>query len=291
MSEYTVAPSYRDWETIGTPLVENGKMYTKIKRKCDRCVNGVYVCRIENGMPVPHPNANGVCFQCGGTGYEVKKVRLYSVAEAEKMEKRNEEARIKRAIAAEAKIKAEYAQKRAKWIEDHGFSSNGVTYVITGDSYSIKDELKAAGFIFDYTLKWHKAEVPAEYADRVKEIKMDDIIDFSAWGEGHYKNGAADYIEKILVENSEDASSAWVGTKGDKIDVTVTFVSKRGYQGRYGYSNVYTFKTMEGNLLTWFSTVEVKKEIGEKFELIATVKDHNEYKGIKSTIITRGKVK
>lgn len=291
MSEYTVAPSYRDWETIGTPLVENGKMYTKIKRKCDRCVNGVYVCRIENGMPVPHPNANGVCFQCGGTGYEVKKVRLYSVAEAEKMEKRNEEARIKRAAAAEIKMKTEFQQKKAKWIEDHGFSNDGVTYVITGDSYSIKDELKAAGFIFDYTLKWHKAEVPAEYADRVKEIKMDDIIEFSAWGEGHYKNGAAEYIEKVLAENSEDASSAWIGTKGDKIDVDVTFVSKRGYQSKYGYSNVYTFRTIEGDLLTWFSTVEVKKEIGENFKLIATVKDHSEYKGIKSTVITRAKVK
>ena len=291
MSEYTVAPSYRDWETIGTPLVENGKMYTKIKRKCDRCVNGVYVCRIENGMPVPHHNANGVCFQCGGTGYEVKKVRLYSVAEAEKMEKRNEEARIKRAAAAEIKMKTEFQQKKAKWIEDHGFSNDGVTYVITGDSYSIKDELKAAGFIFDYTLKWHKAEVPAEYADRVKEIKMDDIIEFSAWGEGHYKNGAAEYIEKVLAENSEDASSAWIGTKGDKIDVDVTFVSKRGYQSKYGYSNVYTFRTVEGDLLTWFSTVEVKKEIGENFKLIATVKDHSEYKGIKSTVITRAKVK
>lgn len=290
--EYVMAPSYKDYESVGSPFFKNGKMYTKAKMICPRCNGlGIIVARVENNVPIPIPVDQGICYQCRGNKFISKEVRLYTVEEAEKMEKRNEAARIKREQEREAKMKAEYAQKKAKWIEDHGFSNEGVTYVITGDSYSIKDELKAAGFIFDYTLKWHKAEVPTEYADRVKEIKMDDIIEFSAWGEGHYKTGAANYIEKMLVENSEDASSAWIGTKGDKIDVDVTFVSKRGYQSKYGYSNVYTFRTAEGNLLTWFSTVEVKKEIGEKFNLVATIKDHSEYKGIKSTVITRGKVK
>lgn len=287
--EYTVAPSYKDWETVGTPLVENGKMYTKIKKRCDRCVNGVYVCRIENGMPVPHPNCNGVCFQCGGTGYEVKKVRLYTIEEAAKMEKRNEAARIKRQEEAEAKMKAEYSQKKAKWIEENGFNENGVTYIVTGDSYSIKDELKAAGFTFNYVLKWHKAEPDPNYS--TIEVKMEDVVEFSAWGTGSYKESAKDYIEKLLQPSQPGVDSEWVGEIGSRITFNVTFVKKYGYQSKFGYTNIYTFNDEDNNILTWFSTVEIKKEIGDEFTLVGTVKDHTEYKGIKQTVLSRCKVK
>lgn len=288
--EYKTAKTYTNWTRVGEPFEKNKKMYQKVKTKCDRCGGlGLIASRVENGQIIPIPVANGICFKCSGSKYIYKEVRLYTEEEYNKMELANEKVRQKKAEELENKMKAEFQNNKKKWLFENGFNENGSTWIVTGDSFNIKEELKENNFIFNYVLKWHKAEPDPNY--NTIEIKMDDIIDFSAWGEGHYKNGAADYIEKILVENSEDASSAWIGTKGDKIDVDVTFVSKRGYQGRYGYSNVYTFKTAEGNLLTWFSTVEVKKEIGEKFELIATVKDHNEYKGIKSTIITRGKVK
>ena len=110
MSEYTVAPSFRDWETIGTPLVRDGKMYQKVRTKCDRCGGlGLIASRVENGQIIPIPVANGVCFKCGGAKYMYKEVRLYTVEEAEKMEKRNEAARAKREEERQAKMKAEYA--------------------------------------------------------------------------------------------------------------------------------------------------------------------------------------
>ena len=141
--EYVMAPSYRDYETVGTPIVRDGKMYTKARIKCDRCGGlGIIASRVENGAIVPIPVANGVCFKCSGSKYIYKEVRLYTVAEAAKMEQRNEAARIKRQEAAEAKMKAEYSEKKAKWFEENGFNKDGVTYVVTGDSYSIKDELK-----------------------------------------------------------------------------------------------------------------------------------------------------
>ena len=289
--EYALAPSYKDYETVGSPYFKNGKMYTRARIKCDRCVNGVYVCRIENGQPVPHPVAGGVCFQCGGSGYISKEVRLYTVEEAEKMEKRNEAARIKREQEREAKMKAEFADNKRKWLEKNGFTQDGVTYIVMGDSFSIKDELKAAGFIFDPVLRWHKAD-PAGYEDRVKKVELDQVIEMSAWGEGHYISGAKDYVDNLLTEDSEDKNSEWIGEKGSRYTFeNVIFVSRRGFNGRFGYSNVYTFRTEEGNLLTWFSTVNVDKEVGDVFTLAGTVKDHSEYKGIKSTVLSRCKVK
>ena len=70
--EYFVADSYKGYELIGEPFKKSGRMYSKARCKCDRCVKGVYVSRIENGQPVPHPNAGGVCFACNGVGYITK---------------------------------------------------------------------------------------------------------------------------------------------------------------------------------------------------------------------------
>ena len=188
-------------------------------------------------------------------------------------------------------MKAEFADNKRKWLEKNGFTQDGVTYIVMGDSYSIKDELKAAGFIFDPVLRWHKAD-PAGYEDRVKKVELGQVIEISAWGEGHYITGAKDFVDNLLTENSEDKNSVWIGEKGSRYTFeNVTFVSRRGFNGRFGYSNVYTFRTEEGNLLTWFSTVDVDKEIGDVFTLAGTVKDHSEYKGIKSTVLSRCKVK
>ena len=73
--EYFVADSYTGWELIEAPFEKNGKMYTKARTTCDRCYKGIYVTRVENGVPVPHPNCGGVCFACGGAGYLTKEIR------------------------------------------------------------------------------------------------------------------------------------------------------------------------------------------------------------------------
>ena len=105
MNKYFTADSYKNWERVGKPFTNSkGKLYTKVKCKCDRCVNGVYVSRIENGAPVPHPNANGVCFQCGGDGYLMEEVRLYTEKEYAAMQKRNEQAREKKEQERETQI-------------------------------------------------------------------------------------------------------------------------------------------------------------------------------------------
>ena len=80
--EYFTADSYKNWERIGEPFTNSkGKLYTKVKCKCDRCHKGVYVTRVENGVPVPHPAYGGVCLKCGGDGYLMEEVRLYTEKE------------------------------------------------------------------------------------------------------------------------------------------------------------------------------------------------------------------
>ena len=125
-----VAKSYVGYEYDETKAYEkNGKMYVSARCKCDRCTKGVYVTRVENGQLIPHPAFGGVCLKCGGSGFITKEVRLYTDKEFERMEKASAKAAERREAAREQKMKAEYANKRAKWLEENGFNENLTTFV------------------------------------------------------------------------------------------------------------------------------------------------------------------
>ena len=227
MTNYFVSNSYKNWERIGEPFEKNGKMYTKAKCQCDRCVKGVYICRVENNQPVPHPAYGGVCLKCGGAGFLTKEIRLYTEKEFKQKEAAAARQKEKKAAELEAKMKAEYNDKKAAWMEKNGFDAEGATYIITGDSYSIKEELKAAGWKFDSVLLWHKAD-PAGYEDRVHIFYDYEIIEYSAWGEGHFKTGAKEYImQKMLPVEVQDLTYVGeIGEKLKKVPVTYTKIKE-----------------------------------------------------------------
>lgn len=290
--EYYMADTYKNYKKIGEPFYnKNGKLATIAECKCDRCQKGIYVCRIENNQPVPHPAYGGVCLKCGGTGIIRKEVRLYTEKEYNTMKKSAEKAKAKKEAEREAKIKAEYAEKKAKWLEKNGFDAEGVTYIITGDSYSIKNELKAAGFKFDPVLLWHRASAE-KYEDRVIKVTIDEVIEFSAWGEGHYKTEAKEIIEKKIAATQPQSSSNWVGEIGEKYTVLpATLIKKGEFLNRFGHSNIFTFVDEHENIFIWFTTKNLDDiAINDKIELIGTIKSHNEYKNTKSTILTRCKI-
>lgn len=289
---YMTAKSYSDWTRIGEPFEKGGKLYQKVKGKCERCGGlGIIVARVENGQPIPIPVDGGICYACKGDKYITKDVRLYTEQEFERMEAANERSRQKKVEEQEKKMKAEFAQRRADWLEKNNFSADGYTYIITGDSYSIKDELKAGGWRFDPVIKWHKAD-PAGYEDRVIKIYVEDCFEGSAWGDYHYKTGSKDYIDNLLAAAQPKSTSEWIGAVGDKLkDVKVQLTRKYSFDGKYGVTTVYNFVTEDGNNLTWFSSTYQPYDIGEWMKIkYTTIKDHNEYKGVKSTVITRTKL-
>ena len=285
------AKSYRHGEIVKT-YEKGGKPYGTVKLPCDRCVKGVYVVGVENGQLKPHPVANGVCFKCGGLGYELKDVRLYTEKELETMERNNENAKAKRLAEQEKKMKAEFAATRSKWLTDNGWSQDGVSYVVTGDSYSIKEELKEAGFRYDPVMRWHKAEFDEKYADRLVEIKLDDVCDISAWGKGSYRIEAQKFINEKIAGPQVESTSRWIGEVGEKIkDLKVQLIKKYSFETKYGYTTLYSFQTEEGDILNWFTTTFQEVEVNDWCIIkYATIKKHDEYKGAKNTVITRAKL-
>ena len=291
-----VANSYVGYEYDETKAYEkNGKMYVSARCKCDRCTKGVYVTRVENGQLIPHPAFGGVCLKCGGSGFITKEVRLYTDKEFEQMEKASIKAAEKREAAREQKMKAKYADKREKWLEENCFNENLTTFVyFPADSFEVKDSLKDAGFRFSKNLLWHIANIPEGYEDKVVEIALDQVAEIGAWGEGFYRPGARTFVDDILknCRPIEESTSEWLFEEKERFyDYAVVLKSVRGMETRFGWTQLVKFEDANGNILQWWTAVEIKAEVGDQVLLTGTVKAHDEYKGVKSTTVTRCKIK
>ena len=291
-----VAKSYEGYEYDETKAYEkNGKIYVSARCKCDRCTKGVYVTRVENGQPIPPPAFGGVCLKCGGSGFITKEVRLYTDKEFEQMEKASIKAAEKREAAREQKMKAEYANKRAKWLEENGFNENLTTFVyFPADSFEIKDSLKDAGFKFNRSLLWHIANIPEGYEDKVVEITLDKVAEIGAWGEGCYRPNARTFVDDMLknCRPIEESTSEWLFEEKERFyDYAVVLKSVRGMETRFGWTTLIKFEDDHGNILDWWTSTDVKAEVGNRILLTGTVKSHNEYKGNKTTVVTRCKIK
>ncbi len=96
--------------------------------------------------------------------------------------------------------------------------------------------------------------------------------------------------EKVLAKISE---SEYQGEIGERLtDLSLTVVKRLEYEG-YNYDDVLHITIMgdeENNVYVWKTSAKKLNE-GETYLIAGTVKAHNEYKGIKQTILTRCKIK
>ena len=88
------------------------------------------------------------------------------------------------------------------------------------------------------------------------------------------------------------AAYAHVGTVGKREEWAVTLDFVHGYATDYGYTTILKFVTDDGAVLVWRSTscnIE-RSDVGKRYTVKGTVKEHSEYKGVKQTALTRCKV-
>lgn len=115
----------------------NGTKYWQIEETCPRCGGrGDY---IMGGLNY------GTCFLCGGNGLHEYKSKEYTPEHEAKL------------IAAKQKKQAKQMEERKKYEDEHrqeiiesryqqnGCGKNGVGYVLTGNTYPVKDEIKKNG--------------------------------------------------------------------------------------------------------------------------------------------------
>ena len=110
----------------------------------------------------------------------------------------------------------------------------------------------------------------------------------------------AEKAEREAKIKAEKAISQYVGEAKERMTIKVTYVGSPSFEVSsfrgWGTDEMYihTFKDDQGNKLVWKTTSPLDRNAideGDVVELTGTVKDHNEYKEEKQTVLTRCKVK
>lgn len=181
--------------------------------------------------------------------------------------------------------------------------ASGYMYIVH-DAKANADEREKARFTeVDATLaktavEWARENLPqlqnpSDYEHNLRVVTSMQAID------GRMTGIAASlivYYQKKTQQQVNYQNSSWFGAVGDRATFTLTVdrvipheKQAYGWQGRRGQTAttyIHKMRDEAGNLAVWFSSGE-KLEEGKTYRLVATVKDHKDYRGVKETILTR----
>ena len=96
---------------------------------------------------------------------------------------------------------------------------------------------------------------------------------------------------------AQKAISQYVGQVGDKITTAAVYDHSAWFEFKLGWATetmyIHTFKDPDGNTLVWKTSSNSLHELdeGDKVQITGTIKDHNEYKDEKQTVLTRCKIR
>ena len=101
-----------------------------------------------------------------------------------------------------------------------------------------------------------------------------------------YEN-AKEKVDKAFKQAEGPSLSEYVGEVGERLrNITAIYKSSRGFDSRFGWTNIHTFEVGE-NVLVWITQKELELVKGVTVDLTGTIKSHNEYCGIKQTQLSR----
>lgn len=284
---------------------KNGSKHYEGQVTCPKCGGiGLIAHHVENGVPSWNWTDGGVCWKCLGTGNVQGKMIIrtpeYEAILAERRQKK-----------LDAK-KQNLDQKKQEWLKKNGFSEDGFIWIILGETYSKKDQIKSLGGHFNKITGWY-LDHEVEGFQFLKIYK--DFILFDT----HYGYDWKYDVDIKSLKEAEEAKlnpscSEYQGQIKDRLKdlhLTVTFTTmfeqqmeKQGWNGRSYFKDdsrwFYSFKDDQGNIFTWTASLPAGMETkeggfrslqkGDHCILTGTVKNHKEYKGNKQTVLTRCKV-
>lgn len=265
-----VAKSFEHMEIISEPFVgSSGKPYVRLRTSCSRCGgSGIW----------SYGPYGGTCFKCNGSGKEYTEARWYTDEERQKMDERNE------AHAEQVRQKREAEILRKQGAEYNGFQ-NGYVIAIYGDTYSVKEELKEAGARFTHALGWYFQEeelVPEKFQAQSVKITWEMVS----------REGCimSDFEIKEIVSNAipkQESTSEYQGKIGERLRGLELEVIRFWDCGGY---YIHTMEDANGNIFTWMTSSRTLEQ-GSWVHMDATVKKHEEYKGVKQTHLSRPAIK
>ena len=132
----------------------------------------------------------------------------------------------------------------------------------------------------------------SEYRDNLMVILDSDAVSYRSFGT--LVSVVSVWARAKQIEAERKASPivpGFLGNAKDKLEnvkATVTFT--KVIETNYGFSTLILFRAESGHSIKWFASNAPKLEIGDAVTLKATIKGHDTYNGIDSTVVTRAKL-
>ena len=266
-------------EPMLTKTDRNGTQYFTIAA-CPKCNGTGFIYGYEH-------IEGGRCFLCGGDGYHPHTFKVMTPEYEAKLQARRD-----------TKVRSQANEINLKNFNRLGFNCFGVTYVVFGNTFEVKEQLKEAGAHYNNWLGWHFYEDHSEFKCVKLEVSsFTSINDLGLWSldECEIKDAADELKKSSEIEyNRNHCTSDYIGSVNDKIEIVAKFDNYFTFSTRYSYRGelhyIYKFKTENGSILIWKTSKALNISIGDMCNIKGTIKELSEYNGEKQTIITRAKV-
>lgn len=135
---------------------------------------------------------------------------------------------------------------------------------------------------------WDKAKYDSDYMRNVVLSLRDGYVTPRAAG---FAASAIEAYKRARREaNPGHEPSEYVGEVGQRFEAEYKVEKIIPIDGMYGLSYLNIFSNEDGNTFSWFASKKGDHQEGDTIALRATVKAHQEYKGERRTVLTRGKV-
>ena len=278
---------------------KNGTKYYEELIPCPRCsvgnkADGIYYTGTCNGELIPSHVDNGVCFQCNGSGVYLQKTKEYTPEHEAELQK----AREKRWEKARAEARAQAEKRNQAWLKKEGFDQDGNIWIILGDTYKNKEQLKALGCRFNGLLGWYSSIDLSDFptakftAEELADVDCDGRFFWASYSDVVAKCDAKrdEYNQELIKKNP----SEHVGKIGEKIQIRCKLSGIHTYTVKFNYHHIthwiFTFTDETGNVFVWNTTAFIDQDEGDEILLKGTIKAHGEFKGIKQTELQRCKI-
>lgn len=255
----------------------NGTKYYEVTYQCCKCHG-------TGNLPHYAHYADGVCFDCDGSGVNVRTVKEYTKEYAAKLEAKH--------AAKQAAFVAEQEAKRAAWnpIDDlKKMGYNEVFYIVvdakTGKPIERSDRRSSWLYftakcknIWDlYFTDQGNIVIAANKADyQVVPMSWTDIFvpNRNAMVLGWNENILQTFLDKYYYGYPQVPISKAVGTVGERMNLDVTLKEIKSYDTFYGTKYFYTFQDRNFNLLRWETGKDLEMEVGTAVKLTGTITKH-----------------
>jgi len=130
----------------------------------------------------------------------------------------------------------------------------------------------------------------SEYLANIKRLAGAEFV--TERNTGIIGSAVAAYDREMTARAEREAQpvSQFLGQPKDKITVQATVRSDTPVEGDWGIRHRYGFLTREGNWVTWWASSNQGLEAGREVILTGTVKQHETYRDVQSTVVTRCKI-